>query len=510
MTASLYALIYQKFPANDAAPLLETAEGQTLSYRQVHERTGRYASFLTGLGLEKGDRVAVQVEKSPEALLLYLACLRGGFVFLPMNTAYRDDEVDFLIGNAEPKAFVCRPEFEASARTIADGHGVPHVYTLGTHGEGSFTREASAASQDFPIVECAPDDLAAMLYTSGTTGKPKGAMLTHRNLASNGKALVEAWRFTSDDVLLHALPIFHAHGLFVACHCVLLSGARMIWLPKFDPDRIIELLPRATAFMGVPTFYTRLLAHDGFTKDVCRHMRLFTSGSAPMLAETHAQFTERTGHAILERYGMTETGMNTGNPYDAERRPGTVGFPFPGVEVRVVGEDGLTPLKPGQTGDIQVRGPNVMKGYWRLPEKTKEEFTADGWFKTGDVGMIDSDGYLHIVGRAKDMIISGGYNVYPKEIEGVIDDIPGIGESAVVGVPHPDFGEVGVAVVTRDAAGPETSEEAVIAHLKEHLANYKVPKRVFFVDALPRNTMGKVQKNLLRDEHKALFTGTPA
>lgn len=506
MTSSLYAHMYRQFPADESKPLLIGANGQTLTYKQVHERAGRLANFLTGLGAAKGDRVAVQVEKSADALVLYLACLRAGLAFLPMNTAYTADEVDYLVGDAEPHVLVCRPADEERSRQIAERHGVPHVFTLGTDGTGSLIVESSAASPDFGIVPCEPDDLAAMLYTSGTTGKPKGAMLSHRNLLSNGQALVETWRFTDSDVLLHALPIFHAHGLFVACHCVLLSGASMIWLPKFDVDTVLDQMPKATAFMGVPTFYTRLLANDRFTRDVAGHMRLFTSGSAPMLTETHEQFTARTGHSILERYGMTETGMNTGNPYDGERRPGSVGFPFPGVEARVVGADGVTPLPREEVGAIQVKGPNVMLGYWRMPEKTKEEFTADGWFKTGDQGKIDADGYLHIVGRAKDMIISGGYNVYPKEIEGVIDDLPGIGESAVVGIPHPDFGEVGVAVVTRSPDG-STTEESILDHLKGHLANYKVPKRVFFVDELPRNTMGKVQKNLLRDEHKGLFAG---
>lgn len=507
MTDSLYAKIYGHFPANGDKPLLETNDGRVITYTEVHEITGRWMSYLIDIGVKKGDRVAVQVEKSPESLLLYLACLRGGFVFLPMNTAYLDDEVDFLVGNAEPAVLVCRPADEARRRAIAEHHGVAHVFTMDASGQGSWEVAASADSHRAaaaPIVECGPDDLAAMLYTSGTTGKPKGAMLTHRNLASNAKALAETWRFTENDVLLHALPVFHAHGLFVACHCVLMTGATMIWLPKFDLDAVMAALPRATVFMGVPTFYTRLLSDARFDRDATRHMRLFTSGSAPLLAETHRAFSERTGHAILERYGMTETGMNTGNPYDAERRPGTVGMPFPGIDIRVVGEDDVTALPTTGVGAIQVRGPNVMKGYWRLPEKTAEEFTTDGWFKTGDVGMIDERGYLHIVGRAKDLIISGGYNVYPKEIEGVIDDLPGVIESAVVGVPHPDFGEVGVAVVKGDGQG-HLDEDQILAHLKAHMANYKVPKRVFFAEDLPRNTMGKVQKNLLRDRYQGLF-----
>lgn len=505
MSESLYALLHSRRPADPSAPLLERPDGTVESYGQVFDAAGRLAQTLADAGAVKGDRIAVQVEKSPEALALYLACLRGGFVFLPMNTAYREEEVDYLVGNAEPAVIVCDPAAEATTRPLAERHGVKAVFTLGAEGDGSLTTEAAGKSPTFPPVDCAAEDLAAMLYTSGTTGKPKGAMLTHRNLASNGLALVESWHFTGADVLLHALPIFHAHGLFVACHCVLLSGAKMIWLPRFERAEVIARLPRATVFMGVPTFYTRLLAEADFDRALVAGIRLFVSGSAPLLAETHRQFSDRTGLAILERYGMTETGMNTGNPYQGERRPGTVGHPFPGVAVRVVEADGLTEVPQGAVGDIQVRGPNVMKGYWRMPEKTAEDFTADGWFKTGDVGLIDAEGYLHIVGRAKDMIISGGYNVYPKEIEGVIDDLPGVLESAVVGVPHPDFGEVGVAVIKAET-GASLDEAAILGHLKSHLANYKVPKRAFFTGDLPRNSMGKVQKNLLRDQHKALFS----
>jgi malonyl-CoA/methylmalonyl-CoA synthetase len=505
MTHSLYAHMYRAFPADGSRPLLWTDGGHALSYAQVHEGCGRLASFLAGLdGVGKGDRIAVQVEKSPEALILYLACLRAGLVFLPMNSAYTADEVSHLVGDAAPKVLVCRPEDEDRSRAIAGDHGVPHLFTLDADGTGSLTVAASTGSPDFGIVACAAGDLAAMLYTSGTTGKPKGAMLSHDNLLANGRALVESWRFTAADVLLHALPIHHAHGLFVACHCVLLAGAGMVWLPRFDVDGVIDALPRASVFMGVPTFYTRLLASDRLTPATTAHMRLFTSGSAPLLAETHSRFTERTGHAILERYGMTETGMNTGNPYDGERRPGSVGVPFPGVEVRVVGDDGATPLPPETVGAIQVKGANVMVGYWGMPEKTREEFTADSWFKTGDQGLIDGDGYLHIVGRAKDMIISGGFNVYPKEVESVIDALPGVVESAVVGVPHPDFGEAAVAVVVGTAGG-RPDEAAILRHLKAHLANYKVPKRLFFVDELPRNTMGKVGKALLRERHAGLF-----
>ncbi|MNK71728.1 Long-chain-fatty-acid--CoA ligase [compost metagenome] len=497
---SLFALIHDRLASAPETPVLIVPEGPSYTGMQLLEQASRYAAFLSGLGVAKGDRVAVQVAKSPEALILYMACLQAGFVFMPMNTAYLDDEVDFLLGDAEPAAFIHRPETEAKSRAIAERRGVKHAFSLGEAGEGTFPQAASEAPAAFEAVPCADDDLAAMLYTSGTTGKPKGAMLTQANLASNALALVEAWRFTAEDVLLHALPIFHTHGLFVATHCALLSGARMLWLPRFEREAVMSLLSEATVFMGVPTYYTRLLAGEDFGREACRKLRLFVSGSAPLLAETHREFEERTGHVILERYGMTETGMNTGNPYEGPRVPGSVGKPFRGIAIRVVNEDGVE-VPQGEVGEIQVKGPNVMKAYWRLPSKTAAEFTADGYFKTGDVGRIDERGTLSIVGRAKDMIISGGFNVYPKEIEALIDALPGVGESAVVGLPHPDFGEVGLAVVTSDGA---LSEEAILASLKGRLANYKVPKRVVFADELPRNAMGKVQKNLLRDRYRDL------
>lgn len=504
MTPSLYTLIEASFP-DDKSRLALEAPGRVRgpaewSYDRLRNTAARYAALFSGLGLGMGDRVALQVEKSPEALAIYLACLRGGFVFLPMNTAYRPEEVDYLVGNAEPSLVICDPSAEESTRAIAARHGTPHVLTLDADARGSFIEAAAKVMDALPPAICGANDLAAILYTSGTTGKPKGAMLSHGNLASNGLALRDAWRFTEDDVLLHALPIFHAHGLFVACHCALLSGARMIWLGKFDRETVLRELPRATTFMGVPTFYTRLLSGDDFGSDLVGHMRLFTSGSAPLLAETFDEFRARTGHAILERYGMTETGMNTSNPYDGERRAGTVGFPLPGTEVRVMSDDGAL-LGAGEVGGLQVRGPNVFKGYWRMPEKSAEEFTEDSWFRTGDISMIDADGYVHLVGRAKDLIISGGFNVYPKEIEELVDDMPEVLESAIVGVPHMDFGEAGVAVVVL-RAGEELDETALLARLKEKLANYKVPKRVFFVEDLPRNTMGKVQKNLLRDSYR--------
>lgn len=507
MATSLYTLIAQSFPDDRRRVAIEAPDRANMgkavraswSFADLESATARYASLISDLGVQRGDRVAVQVEKSPEALFIYLACLRSGFVFLPMNTAYRTDEVDYLVGNAEPALMVCEPVREDEMLEIARRYGRMQVLTLDGLGRGSFAAAAARVANAFPPVDCASNDLAAILYTSGTTGKPKGAMLSHGNLAANGLALRDSWAFTEADVLLHALPVFHAHGLFVACHCALLSGARMIWLAKFDAKQVIEKLPEATVFMGVPTFYTRLLDDASFTRDVVGHMRLFTSGSAPLLAETFEEFKTRTGLAILERYGMTETGMNSSNPYDGERRAGTVGFPLPGVEARVMSSE--AECARGEVGDLQVRGQNVFSGYWRMPEKTAEEFAEGQWFKTGDVAMIDADGYIHLVGRAKDLIISGGFNVYPKEIEELIDDMPEVLESAIVGVPHRDFGEAGVAVVVLNK-GASLDEAALIARVKEKIANYKVPKHAVFVESLPRNTMGKVQKNLLRETYK--------
>ncbi|MFN4353462.1 malonate--CoA ligase [Parvibaculum sp.] len=504
MSPSLFSLIEVSLPDDRTRIVLEapdrTRGPREWSAERLLTAAAQFASLFSQLGLAKGDRVALQVEKSPEALAIYLACLRGGFVFLPMNTAYRLDEVDYLVGNAEPALFICDPAAEEGVKEIATRYATPHVLTLDTEARGSLTEASRRVRNIVPPAHLGANDLAAILYTSGTTGKPKGAMLSQGNLASNGLALRDAWRFTENDVLLHALPIFHAHGLFVACHCALLAGARMIWLGKFDRDLVLQHLPRATTFMGVPTFYTRLLAGDEFNAGLVKHMRLFTSGSAPLLAETFEEFRARTGHAILERYGMTETGMNTSNPYDGKRRAGTVGFPLPGTEVRVMSDDGAL-MGAGEVGGLQVRGPNVFSGYWRMPEKSAEEFEEGGWFKTGDIAMIDAEGYVHLVGRAKDLIISGGFNVYPKEIEELIDDMPEVLESAIVGVPHADFGEAGVAVVVL-RPGKALDEAELISRVKAKLANYKVPKRAFFVESLPRNAMGKVQKNLLRDEYR--------
>ncbi len=494
---NLYLTLKSGFPASPDAPALETESGAVHSYGDLERASARYANMIASLGLVPGDRVVVQIEKSPEALFLYLACLRAGVIFVPLNSAYRRKEMAYFLADAEPRLVVCSPAHEDQFLDLAAEAGNPAVLTLGDHGDGSASERASTMPDHFDTVERRGDDLACILYTSGTTGRSKGAMLTHRNLASNAQTLHEYWGFVPGDVLLHVLPIFHAHGLFVACHCALLNGSLMLWQPRFDVDRVIELLPRASVFMGVPTLYTRLLEQEGFDRALCGHMRLFVSGSAPLLSETHREFERRTGQAILERYGMTETVMLTSNPYEGERRAGTVGFPLPGVELRIVDNDG-TPLAEDEVGHVQVRGPNVFPGYWRMPEKTAEEFTDDGFFRTGDLGTIDERGYVHLVGRSKDLIITGGYNVYPKEIEGWIDDLEGVKESAVIGLPHPDFGEAVAAVIVQEA-GSGLDEATVIARLKADLANFKVPKRVFFLPELPRNTMGKVQKNVLRD-----------
>jgi malonyl-CoA/methylmalonyl-CoA synthetase len=482
---------------------IETASGTCYRFGDVDAISARLANALAGLGVKPGDRVAVQVDKSPEALFLYLACLRAGAAYLPLNTAYTEAELEYFLTDAEPALFVCRPRDEAAGAALCARTGVPNCRTLGGAGEGSLMPLAAAQPDAFEDVPRAPDDLAAILYTSGTTGRSKGAMLTHANLASNAHALIETWRFGAGDVLLHALPVFHTHGLFVASNVALMSGASMLFLPKFDADEVFRLLPRATVMMGVPTFYMRLLADPRLTGEAAQGVRLFTSGSAPLLAETFRQFRERTGQVILERYGMTETNMSTSNPYEGERVAGTVGFPLPGVEVRVVEPETGAILGVGEIGMIEVRGPNVFKGYWRMPEKTEAEFREGGFFITGDLGTIDARGYVHIVGRGKDLVISGGYNVYPKEVESEIDAIEGVAESAVIGVPHPDFGEGVVAAVVKTEAG--LTEADILEPLKKRLANYKLPKRVVFVDSLPRNTMAKVQKNLLRDKYRDIF-----
>ncbi len=502
MSNHLYGAI-ERAIADRRKTLIELADEARISYGEVFDLAAKLAGHLIRRGVVPGDRVAVQVEKSWQNLALYLACLRAGAVYLPLNTGYPLAELEYFLGDAQPAFVVVRPESEDGVCKLCLRIGKATVESLGANGEGSLLK-AAADAPPAAAVSRGPDDLAAILYTSGTTGRSKGAMLTHDNLLSNARVLVDCWRFTDRDVLLHALPIFHTHGLFVACHVLLLSGGSTIFLPKFDAGEVIRLLPKATSMMAVPTFYVRLLNEPGFTRDLVRHMRLFTSGSAPLLSETHRAFRERTGHAILERYGMTETNMNTSNPYDGERTPGTVGFPLPGVELRVVDPESGRALAQGQIGLIEVRGPNVFKGYWRMPDKTRAEFRDDGFFITGDIGVIDARGYVHIAGRAKDLVITGGYNVYPKEVEMEIDAIEGVIESAVIGLPHPEFGEGVTAVCVREKAA-NLAEADVLAALKDRLAKFKQPKRVFFVDELPRNAMGKVQKNVLRETYARTY-----
>lgn len=500
MNANLYALFASRFPDDRSACCIETSAGTLYSWDDIERASGRIANLLCSLQLPPAARIAVQVEKSPEALILYLATIRAGYVYLPLNSAYRAAEIDYFIGNAEPAVMVCSPENFGWTSQLAFQRRTDHVFTLGDDRTGSLLARAATQPDHFETVQSAPGDLAAILYTSGTTGRSKGAMLSHVNLSSNANTLQRAWHWQPGDVLLHALPLFHVHGLFVASHAALLNGSKMIFMNRFDAHEVLRLLPRATVFMGVPTFYVRLLAEASFDAAACRAVRLFVSGSAPLLRDTFDSFHERTGHVILERYGMSETTMLTSNPYTGERRGGTVGLPLPEVQVRVVGEKERR-CAAGEIGAIEVRGPNVFQGYWQMPEKTAEEFTDDGFFRTGDVGRFDADGYLSIVGRSKDLIITGGYNVYPKEIETVLDEMDGVLESAVIGVPHADFGEAVTGVIVCKA-GATLSETAIITQLKACVANFKVPKRIYFVDDLPRNTMGKVQKNLLREQFK--------
>ncbi len=480
---------------------METPDGAVYTYGDLEGLSGAYARLLSGLGVAAGDRVAVQVEKSPQAVFLYLACMRLGAVYLPLNTAYRREEISYFLADAEPRVVVVAPERQAEVNgLIAGGRWcVRHVLTLAGNGDGSLAEQSGAAEPGYPIAPSTADDLAALLYTSGTTGRSKGAMLTHGNLGSNALMLHRLWGWRPGDVMLHALPLFHTHGLFVAINCVLLNGSGMLFLPRFDAADVVRLLPRATVFMGVPTFYTRLLDSPELTEEACRNMRLFTCGSAPLPERTFEDFRQRTGHRILERYGMTETGMNTSNPLDGERIAGTVGLPLPGVEVRIADGEGH-PVTQGETGMLEVRGPNVFKGYWRMPEKTADEVRPDGFFITGDLARVDEKGYVSIVGRGKDLIISGGFNVYPKEVELAIDGLDGVEESAVIGIPHKDFGEAVTAVVKRASGRGGVTEKAVITALKEKMAAYKVPKAVHFVEELPRNSMGKVQKNQLREQ----------
>ncbi len=503
MNASLFARLRPALAGDPARPLMSW-QGRWITADAILDRAGRIATYLRALGLEKGDRIAVQVEKSPENVALYLAALQAGAIYLPLNTGYTLAELAYFIGDAEPRVVVCDPAQEPGLAPIAEKAGA-RLTTLDAAGRGRLAEGADTADPSPALAEATDDTIAAILYTSGTTGRSKGAMLSHGNLWSNTQALIEAWAFTADDILIHALPVFHTHGLFVALNVTFATGARLHFLPKFDADEVLRLMRESTVLMGVPTFYSRLLAHPGLTREAASHMRLFISGSAPLLAETHRAFTEATGHAILERYGMTETGMNISNPLTGERRPGAVGFPLPGVEARIIDDEGR-PLPPGATGNVEIRGPNVFKGYWRMPEKTASEFRADGFFITGDLGTVADDGYFTIVGRAKDLIISGGYNVYPKEVEDVLNALPGIAESAVIGVPHADFGEAVVAAIVPEPGADTTGiEDSVRAATGESLATYKRPKKVVITAAFPRNTMGKVQKNILRDTYRDLF-----
>ena len=501
MTGNLFARFRAAAPG-DGRTFIKTADGRIVTYGDLFATSARYANALKAAGVAFGDRVAVQVEKSPEAILLYLACLRLGAVYLPLNTAYTLAELEYFVGDAEPALVVASPE---RAGEIGQRLGGVKILTLGTDGKtGTLIDLAKDQPSDFADVDCSSDDLAAILYTSGTTGRSKGAMLSHGNLESNAATLRDTWKFTDQDVLLHALPIFHTHGLFVASNVTLMAGGSMIFLPKLDAEQIFHFLPDCTTMMGVPTFYVRLLQDARLTKAATDHIRLFVSGSAPLLAETHDEWQKRTGHAVLERYGMTETNMNTSNPYDGARVPGSVGPALPGVEVRITDPETGAPMPCGEIGMIEVKGPNVFKGYWRMPEKTAAEFRPDGFFITGDLGTIDDKGYVSILGRGKDLVISGGFNVYPKEVETEIDSLPGVDESAVIGLPHTDFGEGVTAVVTLKP-GAVLTEADVLKALADRLAKYKQPKRVLFIDALPRNTMGKVQKNVLRETYKDLY-----
>jgi malonyl-CoA/methylmalonyl-CoA synthetase len=500
MANPLYDALFAPLAAT-AAPVLLLQGGGTLNGRALASMIARMAGAFRAAGVQPGDRIAVQVAKSPQALAAYAATVSIGAVFLPLNTGYTASELDYFLGNATPRLFLCDPAKASDLTPVAAAHGA-QVLTLDGAGQGSLADRMRDQPESFTPEPRGDNDLAAILYTSGTTGRSKGAMLSHGNLLSNAKALADLWRFTDADVLLHALPIFHTHGLFVATNVALLARAKMIFLPGFDLATVLRLLPQATTLMGVPTFYTRLLSDPRFDRALTAHLRLFVSGSAPLLAETHREFQARTGHVILERYGMTETNMNTSNPYDGERRSGTVGFPLPGVELRITAEG--AEVSKGEVGVIEVRGPNVFKGYWQMPEKTAEELRPDGWFITGDLGQLDEAGYVQIVGRAKDLVITGGYNVYPKEVELLLDAVPGVEESAVIGLPHPDFGEAVFAVLVAKK-GAALDAEAALAAIAPQLAKFKQPKGAVVVEDLPRNTMGKVQKNVLRETYGEWF-----
>lgn len=499
---NLYQIFRDRFKTHLKHPFLVSGDGSCYSYGDVDHQSASFAAALKEVGVKAGDRVVVQVDKSHGAVALYLACLRIGAVYVPLNTAYTDSEVSYFLVDATPALFVCRPESVAQLWVISTQAGVPVMLTLGRSCDGSLAVRADKLPPLNELTERSPNDIVAMLYTSGTTGRSKAAMLTLENLASNAKTLHEYWGFKHGDVLLHVLPIFHVHGLFVALHCAMLNASSVIFLSKFDVAEVRKLLPGATVMMGVPTFYTRLLDCEDFSREDCRHMRLFISGSAPLSRQTFKDFEQRTGQKILERYGMTETSMITSNPLEGERVAGTVGYALPGIEVRVADETG-NPLPPNTVGSVELKGPNVFAGYWQMPEKTAGEFYDDGFFITGDLGSLANDGRLSLVGRSKDLIISAGYNIYPKEIEAIIDEVPGVVESAVFGIPHNEFGESVIAVVVASKNGP-ASETSILETTGMQIARFKQPRKVFLVEELPRNAMGKVQKNILRKRYEFL------
>jgi malonyl-CoA/methylmalonyl-CoA synthetase len=503
MSNPLYDTLFGGYIGSDT-PFIETIDGKITTHGNFVAIASRLANAFHALGLKKGDRVAIQAEKSVTSLCVYAACIQSGVIFLPLNTGYTTAEVGYFIDDSGAKLFICDEKKVDDMKPILEKFGVT-LKTLNADGTGSITDLAKQQKNSFSPVDTNGDDLAAFLYTSGTTGKSKGAMLTQNNLLSNSKTLTKYWKFNDQDVLLHALPIFHTHGLFVAVNVSLMSGCKIILMPRFDVSQILDNMPKATVLMGVPTFYTRLLSETAFDAELTKNMHLFISGSAPLLAETHIEFENCTGHRILERYGMTETNMSTSNPYDGERRAGTVGFALPGVEIKITDPESGLELATGEIGNLEVRGPNVFKGYWNMPEKTKEELREDGFFITGDLGLVDEDGYLQIIGREKDLIISGGFNVYPKEIELVLDDQPGVVESAVIGVPHPDFGETPLGILVIEDTNVEFKISVIENKIFEKLARYKHPRKLIIMNQLPRNTMGKVQKNVLREKYKEIF-----
>jgi len=500
---NLYHHFDEQFKDDPGKVFITTGNGEQYTFARVDKLSAQFANKLIALGAKSGDRISTQIEKTPEALCLYFACLRAGFVYHPLNTAYHQKELAYFFENAEPFAIICDVNNLSLIEKAVDAKQKIQILTLNADSSGSLSDDLDNYSSTFITLSRSENDLAALLYSSGTTGVPKGIRLSHGNLLNAAKSLTDAWGFKADDVLLHCLPIFHVHGLFIAIGCVMLSGSSMRWIDNFSPKEVIKHLPYSTVMMGVPTYYTRLLDDNKFTQLATTNIRVFISGSAPLKEDTFEEFENRTGHRILERYGMTETHVNTSNPLNGERKPGTVGLPLSDVELRIV-DDNSIPLTEGEIGNIQVKGPNVFKAYWRLPEKSNEAFTDNGYFDTGDKGQIDKDGYISIVGRSKDLIISGGLNIYPKEVEIIIDQLPGVKESTVIGVPHKDFGEAVVAIIVESQK--DTLEESKLRSLlKSDLANFKVPKAIVFLSELPRNTMGKVQKNVLRDQYQGLL-----